>query len=471
MSSFVGGSGDNIVGLDAVPATAVLLETGNGAVSAYDPAANTSAARGTALLAAIAAATSGQTIHLGVGTFAIGNNIIDIPAGVTIKGSDKLRTIITSTAAYTAADKGVVLHPAGDDTVVRDLTIDLSANTETSTAAWGLNYASGQSQQTAFLNARLENVKIIGVTDGLLFYNGNPTTTTAIVKDVEISTKSKGIAVGDEGLDIELTNVTILTDGTTTVDGFAGVAVGIDIESADFNAGQSFRVKNSRIRALNTHGTPVETVGVRTSDSDVFMDSVDITTSAGSGTIYDLSRNDAATGTINVNASVTYSSTKALGTINRQGLYGVDQLDVTQVVTSQVDKTNSSTLTAVSPLTVNVAAGGTYLFEAFLFVTPNVTAGHKYSINGTATATAIRFNIKADDTAGGGEVLTSIQTTVGGSAGEAAAGTTGVVTRINGFITVNAAGTLGVRFAQNTATPATTSSVLPGSWLKVRRVS
>lgn len=135
-------------------------------------------------------------------------------------------------------------------------------------------------------------------------------------------------------------------------------------------------------------------------------------------------------------------------------------------VSTQFDKTNA-TLANVTGLTTNVTAGKTYAFEAELFIDADVTGGGKYAIAGTATATAIKYEIETICDATNLLVITSRQTALAGSAGQA--GCTAGLTRISGTITVNAAGTLTVQFAQNTANG--TSSVLTMSKFEVRQLN
>lgn len=131
-------------------------------------------------------------------------------------------------------------------------------------------------------------------------------------------------------------------------------------------------------------------------------------------------------------------------------------------VTVQFDKTDV-TLANITGLSINVLAGRTYKFRAVLFVDADAAGGHKYAIAGTATATAIIYQINSLDNTALAHKIASRQTALGGNAGE----NSGTVykTEIEGLITVNAAGTLTVQFAQNVATG--TSSVLVGSYFTV----
>lgn len=138
---------------------------------------------------------------------------------------------------------------------------------------------------------------------------------------------------------------------------------------------------------------------------------------------------------------------------------------VTRRVTSQFDKTNDATLADVPGLSVNVAAGKTYAFKAVLFVNEDAAVGGcKFAIGGTATATAIIAEIFQSS----GVNHTRV-TSLGGSAGHS--GSAAECEFINGTITVNAAGTLTVQFAENTATALTTASMLVGSTFEVQEVA
>lgn len=131
-------------------------------------------------------------------------------------------------------------------------------------------------------------------------------------------------------------------------------------------------------------------------------------------------------------------------------------------VSSQFDKTDV-TLANITGLSAPVTAGKTYAFEALLFVDADVIGGSKYAIAGTATATAIKYEVVFISDSANSMVITSRQTALGGSAGQA--GTTAGICRMSGTITVNAAGTLTVQFAQNAANG--TSSVLTMSKFNV----
>lgn len=133
---------------------------------------------------------------------------------------------------------------------------------------------------------------------------------------------------------------------------------------------------------------------------------------------------------------------------------------------TQFDKTSNTTLADITGLSVPLGAGITYGFRAILDYDADATGGHKYAIAGTATATAIRYMIKSLDIATGAYVIASRHTSLGSADSEA--GSTSGQSIIEGYITVNAAGTLTVQFAQDTGN--NTSSILAGSNLEVWKI-
>lgn len=160
----------------------------------------------------------------------------------------------------------------------------------------------------------------------------------------------------------------------------------------------------------------------------------------------------------------TYFPGNALGVVASGGQY---DYDIRRIVrnSAQFDKTNT-TLADITGLSLNVLAGRTYSFRAFLRTTSNVASGIKAAIAGTATATTINYEgwtQNANAIAG--------QTRAVALAGTVAAVTavTVAIIIIEGSITVNAAGTLTVQFADNAG--ANTSSVLVNSTFEVEDIT
>ncbi len=134
-------------------------------------------------------------------------------------------------------------------------------------------------------------------------------------------------------------------------------------------------------------------------------------------------------------------------------------------VSTQVDSVNN-TLGTVTGLLQWVEAGKTYHFVAHLDATLDATGGAKYAINGGATATAISYRVR--HLGASLAVVSSTRQTSLGSAVNSTAALTDDDVMIEGVITVNAAGTLLVQFAQQSANG--TSSILVGSTFEVTAI-
>lgn len=158
--------------------------------------------------------------------------------------------------------------------------------------------------------------------------------------------------------------------------------------------------------------------------------------------------------------------TTKLNYTNSMGVRQQLQQSQPTVVTTQYDNT-TTTLGNVTGLTATVAAAGVYRFEAKLYTTSNVAGGVKAAIAGTATAT----NIVYDALVYQGGVSTGTGTARGAAMAAAVGDVTAVTTafvKIEGTITVNAAGTLTVQLAANAATG--TTSALIGSTFVVYQI-
>lgn len=136
-------------------------------------------------------------------------------------------------------------------------------------------------------------------------------------------------------------------------------------------------------------------------------------------------------------------------------------------VSTQFDKASNTTLADVTGLSASLKAGKTYTFSATLFVDADVAGGQKYAVACSSAPTSIVYQINALSNTSNTYVITSRQTSSGGSSGQA--GSTGNFITLEGTVTANAACTLTIQFAQNVASG--TSSVLVGSSLIVQEFS
>lgn len=169
-------------------------------------------------------------------------------------------------------------------------------------------------------------------------------------------------------------------------------------------------------------------------------------------------------GTLSVDSAVAYS--KSSGTITIRNAYGKQPRRVFRLAT-QFDKTNT-TLGSIgsTALSFNATAGKVYRFRFAGDISADVVGGSKFSVGGTATATATAFSIILTDYSTNANTITARQTALAAASGQAS--TTSGHAIIEGYITVNAAGTLAPRFAQNAANG--TSSVLVGATWEVEEM-
>ena len=135
-------------------------------------------------------------------------------------------------------------------------------------------------------------------------------------------------------------------------------------------------------------------------------------------------------------------------------------------LTAQFDKTTDTALANVTGLALTLAGTATYILEAILFVSATALGGHKYSLDGTVTATNIKYQVNSLSDVSNLYVINSRLTALAGTTGQT--GATEVYTEIMGTIVTNAAGTINVQFAQQVASG--TSSVLTQSSFKALKV-
>lgn len=170
--------------------------------------------------------------------------------------------------------------------------------------------------------------------------------------------------------------------------------------------------------------------------------------------------------------SLTDSYNQMLGLINAQVVAasgGIASDLITggdQQATATLTATSSTTFASVAGLTQNVTGTGVYNFRMHLVGTAGASGGLKVAFAGTATATA--FNSTCWNY--NGTTINAVTNVT--SLASSLTAQTAVYTDLvcEGSITVNAGGTLIVQAAQN-ASNATSTTVLTGSQMAVRRVS
>jgi len=120
-------------------------------------------------------------------------------------------------------------------------------------------------------------------------------------------------------------------------------------------------------------------------------------------------------------------------------------------LTADVSTANSTTLANLGGLVVNLSAGRAYSFEAELSLTGASAGGVQCAIGGSVTATNIIYDGWIMDAGSAGSKGNAQATALNGVVASAVPTGAAVHVTIRGTIEVNAAGTLTVRGAQNTA--------------------
>lgn len=134
--------------------------------------------------------------------------------------------------------------------------------------------------------------------------------------------------------------------------------------------------------------------------------------------------------------------------------------------TSAAYSTATTTLADIANLSATLQTGGTYIFDAKLFVTAGSTGGSKIAVGYSATATHAIFEMVGFDTT----LLTQIYTTSLNAALAVSTAATTPCISIRGSIVASTGGNLSIQIAQQASTT-TATQVATGSLLQVLQVA
>lgn len=170
----------------------------DGTTNVYNPASNTDASRGTALLTALAACVSGDVVYLTANTFDIGTSGIDLTLGgagsISLFGSGKYDTIIKCSAQ----GAGKLIVKAASYSITKNLSLYATDTTTWTGTQFCLPWGN---VTTALTNVTIENVYISGRTDGI-YLTGERISggaTTAVIRNVTIDSKWDAFFLQDQG--------------------------------------------------------------------------------------------------------------------------------------------------------------------------------------------------------------------------------------------------------------------------------
>lgn len=295
--------------------SAAMRVSKSGAVTAYRATANTNAARGTALTAAVAALVSYDELVIGPGIFATTGPLdcsLNGATNLTIRGSGKENTTISCTPE---SGGGAALFPAANSTI-SDMTIESLAG-DIEIPALGV-YGMTQEGSGTLGTATWHNLNVIGNTLGMKISAGS------VVRIFDIDVDSHGTTIVNLGT-LKLYSVVVTTD-----DAAAGNAIGIDNQSGGntYSFGSWIITNSATGNATgikgncNVYSTELSTGGVGIS--------LDIDNSGG--------------GTVTVDSATDYLRTS--GTITRLRQYGVAAPATTAVLTISSSSTTPDAVAA-----------------------------------------------------------------------------------------------------------------------------
>jgi hypothetical protein len=261
---------------------------------------------------AASVAVFGDTVIIGAGTFAEGNNVCTFAYGVKVLGAGRDVTIITSTAALST--KGCILSAS----YVADLTVTYAGSSAIQAAPFGWYDLAGVTQPT-LPHCEVYRCAVNGVSDGFYFRSAHNTNVRSKVElyDCVASSAWDGVVtIGQNAafastqwdIEVRLYNCQIAIVGPHT--GHAYHAIICDAGLVKMYGGTATTVDND--------ASSVENYAV---DADIYgsVELTDVTASAttsGTGARYDLRQ--ASAGTLKVR-DCTYNAARTQGTITILG--------------------------------------------------------------------------------------------------------------------------------------------------------
>jgi len=202
----VSAGADALVALADEPPALIQIYRAGELVEALTPGEDTNAARGTLLRDVLAAARAGDLVLLGAATFDMGGQQhVDFPDDVTVRGSGKLVTRITSSCPQ-SVDPAATFE-LNDGSVVEDLWLEGALYNGLYQPLVGT-----QLPQEYDIATYLRRVRITGDSDGIFVWGSSIYDYKLYAYDCDIETRFDGVALLGSGLKktlIELYNCSI----------------------------------------------------------------------------------------------------------------------------------------------------------------------------------------------------------------------------------------------------------------------
>lgn len=317
------------------------LDAGNRAV--YPPSADTDAARGTALIAAVAAAAAGDSIYLGPGAYNIGTTQLVLPAGSSLIGQGFGTTSIV-------ADKRTNNLKVATGVTIQGVKISVLSPSSSS------GHSLIGNESAAYSNVTIRDCHLIGEQD---IFNGYGEFNNTSIRLVGCILESKFDVFNHTpgtGNTIDIDSCWVIADGTGNPDGSAALSGLVT------RAGCTMNVRNSRIE-VRLAGPGWSGTGITANGGTANVTDCWISTETGSTSPYDLYQ--AGGGTLNVTGgrgSGTNGAYTSTGTITHIGAdyarFGaaIDSSEITDGTIAAGDIADSA-VTSAKILDATIATG------------------------------------------------------------------------------------------------------------------
>lgn len=278
----------------------VAVMNDSGIVTRYQPSADTDAARGTALLAAVAAHAAGESILVGAGTYNIGTSLIALADNSCLFGAGMDTTTIVSTAINTA---NAVIKPGNNGRIAH-----LHVNCTTS-GSGDYQYPIG-TLSGAVTNATVDYVRVTADSDSVVL---NVASSSITCSHCRLETKYDSVYAAAANTTIRLYDCEVLVTGPS-VSSTGAITSGLKV------TGFASSLVEARRCRITCSGSTFNQYGANASVGTISIFDCDILTS-GTGAV-DLIQS--AAGTINVTGgkgSGTLGAWTTSGTITYHGEY------------------------------------------------------------------------------------------------------------------------------------------------------
>lgn len=301
-----------------IPKADVLLTRAGRFYQPFNATANSDSARGTALLAAQAAATSdGDCLTMGPGTFNISTNTLDLSRSgsgyINLLGAGLATSVISSAATGGGATVGAaILHPGSGSEIVG---IGVLANLTNGDYQGPIGANNNSASQSAFTSAIVRNCRFTGQSDS--FYINHTGACSARFYNCEfLATFDTVLLSSATGHDFQFWNCYFNATGPNISASQPGRCRAIRVQQG------TVRLFGGDVRCINggdNDNKAINTIGSNAT-IELYGGVMITSTNTGAATAYDLFNQS---GAIKVSGGAVYDGTKTSGTITNMKFYGV----------------------------------------------------------------------------------------------------------------------------------------------------